>query len=317
MCSAKVSLVGVGNIGGLLAYMLGAERGVVSELALIDLDDSVLNGKLLDLVQGLTISGTDIAVTCGSDYAALEGSDAVVVTAGLPRKPGMSRDDLRATNAEIIKKVAEGIGKYCPNAFVIVVTNPLDVMTWCMHKYSGLPANRVLGMAGVLDSARFSLFLAQEMNVSVACVSSLVLGGHGDLMLPLLKHSTVSGVSIEKLIEDGRLEKARVDAIIERTRRGGEEIVKLLKTGSAYCAPAASCMKMLRSHLRNSRDIMPCSVYLNGGKYGVTDGLFAGVPVVIGKNGVEEIIDLDLTSEERNFFDLSVDLIRKSVNTFR
>ncbi|TZF77492.1 malate dehydrogenase [Anaplasma marginale] len=309
--SAKVSLVGAGNIGGALAHMLGASQ-VVKELVLVDVAGGMTEGKVLDVGQALALLGSDVCITGGSDYAAIEHSDAVVVTAGIPRKEGMSREDLLNTNAAVVRNIAENIAKYSPGALVIVVTNPLDAMVWCMYKYSGLPANRVVGMAGVLDSARFSFFLARHMNVSVSSVSAMVLGGHGDLMLPLLRYSTVGGVPVESLIESGRLNRDDIAAIVERTRKGGEEIVKLLKTGSAYCAPAASCAHMLESYVRDKRSIMPCSAYLDG-QYGVRD-LFVGVPVIIGEKGVEEVVEFPLTAEEQAVFDQSVELIRGSVS---
>ncbi|AGZ78822.1 malate dehydrogenase [Anaplasma marginale str. Gypsy Plains] len=309
--SAKVSLVGAGNIGGALAHMLGASQ-VVRELVLVDVAGGMTEGKVLDVGQALALLGSDVSITGGSDYAAIEHSDAVVVTAGIPRKEGMSREDLLNTNAAVVRNIAENIAKYSPGALVIVVTNPLDAMVWCMYKYSGLPANRVVGMAGVLDSARFSFFLARHMNVSVSSVSAMVLGGHGDLMLPLLRYSTVGGVPVESLIESGRLNRGDIAAIVERTRKGGEEIVKLLKTGSAYCAPAASCAHMLESYVRDKRSIMPCSAYLDG-QYGVRD-LFVGVPVIIGEKGVEEVVEFPLTAEEQAVFDQSVELIRGSVS---
>ncbi|AAV86577.1 malate dehydrogenase [Anaplasma marginale str. St. Maries] len=309
--SAKVSLVGAGNIGGALAHMLGASQ-VVKELVLVDVAGGMTEGKVLDVGQALALLGSDVYITGGSDYAAIEHSDAVVVTAGIPRKEGMSREDLLNTNAAVVRNIAENIAKYSPGALVIVVTNPLDAMVWCMYKYSGLPANRVVGMAGVLDSARFSFFLARHMNVSVSSVSAMVLGGHGDLMLPLLRYSTVGGVPVESLIESGRLNRDDIAAIVERTRKGGEEIVKLLKTGSAYCAPAASCAHMLESYVRDKRSIMPCSAYLDG-QYGVRD-LFVGVPVIIGEKGVEEVVEFPLTAEEQAVFDQSVELIRGSVS---
>lgn len=308
--SARVSLIGAGNIGGALAHMLGTSQ-VVKELVLVDVAGGMTEGKVLDVGQALALLGSDVAITGGSDYAAIGHSDAVIVTAGVPRKEGMSREDLLNTNAAIVKNIAENIARYSPEALVIVVTNPLDAMVWCMYKYSGLPPSRVVGMAGVLDSARFSFFLARHMNVSVSSVSSMVLGGHGDLMLPLLRYSTVGGVPIDSLIESGRLNRDDITAIVERTRKGGEEIVKLMKTGSAYCAPAASCAHMLESYIRDKRSIMPCSAYLDG-QYGVRD-LFVGVPAVIGAKGVEEVIEFPLTAGEQAVFDQSVELIRSSV----
>ena len=309
--SARVSLIGAGNIGGALAHMLGTLQ-VVKELVLVDVAGGMTDGKVLDIGQALALLGSDVSITGSSDYAAIEHSDAIIVTAGVPRKEGMSREDLLNTNAVIVKNIAENIARYSPEAFVIVVTNPLDAMVWCMYKYSGLLPSRVVGMAGVLDSARFSFFLARHMNVSVSSVSSMVLGGHGDLMLPLLRYSTVGGVSIDSLIESGRLERNDIITIVERTRKGGEEIVKLMKTGSAYCAPAASCVHMLESYVRDKRSIIPCSAYLDG-QYGVRD-LFVGVPAIIGEKGVEEVIEFPLTAEEQVVFDQSVKLIRDSVD---
>ncbi|MDB1135703.1 malate dehydrogenase [Candidatus Anaplasma sp. TIGMIC] len=309
----KVSLVGAGNIGGSLAYMLGA-AGVAQEMVLIDVLEGVAKGKLLDIGHALSIAGTDVTAEGTTDYSSMRGSDAIVVTAGIPRKEGMSREDLILTNASVIKGIAENIAKYAPDAFVIVVTNPLDAMVWYMHKCSGLPANKIVGMAGVLDSARFSYFLAKHMGVSVDSVLSVVLGGHGDLMLPLLRYSTVGGVSVEDLISSGRLSRDEVSAIVERTRKGGEEIVKLFGKGSAYYAPAYSCFHMLSSYIFNKRAVIPCSVRLCG-KYGVDDGLFVGVPVVIGSNGVEEVIEYQLTSSEAAVFAKSVELIRGAVSS--
>ncbi|MGN7661146.1 MAG: malate dehydrogenase [Anaplasma sp.] len=308
----KVSLVGAGNIGGSLASILGSSQ-MVRELALIDIAQGMPEGKALDIGQALTICGSDVSIVGGSDYAAMRGSDAIVVTAGVPRKPGMSRDDLLSVNASVIKSAAESISKYSPDALVIVVTNPLDVMVWCMHKYSGLPSNRIVGMAGVLDSARFSFFLAQHIKVSVRSVSSVVLGGHGDLMLPLLRHSTVGGVSVEGLIEQGTLRRDDVSAIVERTRKGGEEIVKLLGSGSAYYAPATSCALILESYIGDKHMVLPCSVYLEG-QYGVRD-LFIGVPAVIGRKGVEKILEFPLTEEEQGVLNRSVGMIRNLLDT--
>ncbi|MFV9839131.1 MAG: malate dehydrogenase [Aaplasma endosymbiont of Hyalomma asiaticum] len=308
----KVSLVGAGNIGGSLAYML-ASSGLFQEIMLIDAVDGMPRGKMLDISQSLAVDCVDVSIESSADCAALRGSHAVVVTAGLPRKEGMSREDLLTSNAGIIGGIAKEIGKYAPEAFVIVVTNPLDAMVWHMHRCSGLPAHRVVGMAGILDSARFSFFLAKHMGVSVGSVSSIVLGGHGDLMLPLLRHSTVGGVSVSDLIDAGRISRDDIEKIVERTRKGGEEIVKLLRSGSAYYAPASSCALMLRSYVLNKRMILPCSARLDG-EYGFCNGLFAGVPVVIGSGGVEEIIEYPLTQDERDVFSKSLKLISESVD---
>ena len=307
----KVSLVGSGNIGGMLAYMLGSS-GLVREITLVDVDEGFPKGKMLDIGQALTAMGVDVHMESSADYSAVKGSDAIVVTAGLPRKEGMSREDLLLTNAAVIGDVAKSIGRYAPDAFVIVVTNPLDAMVWHMHRCSGLPDNKVVGMAGILDSARFSFFLARHMNVSVSSVSSMVLGGHGDLMLPLLRHSTVGGVSVADLIESHRVSEADIKAIVERTRKGGEEIVKLFKKGSAFCAPAAACFAMLKSFIMDTRTILPCSSCLRG-KYGVEDGLFVGVPVMIGSNGIEEVIEYSLSDNEKDAFSKSVELIKGSI----
>ena len=307
----KVSLIGAGNIGGSLAYMLGSS-GLFGEIALIDAVDGMPKGKLLDISQALAVNCVDVAIESSTDCSCLRGSHAIVVTAGLPRKEGMSREDLLTSNAKVIGDIAKEIGKYAPDAFVIVVTNPLDAMVWHMHRCSGLPANRVVGMAGILDSARFSFFLAKHMGVSVSSVSSIVLGGHGDLMLPLLRYSTVGGISVADLISEGRLSRDEVERIIERTRKGGEEIVKLLKSSSAYYAPAASCALMLESYVLDRKMILPCSARLDG-KYGFCNGLFVGVPVVIGSGGVEDIIEYPLTTEERDVFTQSLKLISESV----
>lgn len=308
----KVSLVGAGNIGGTLAYMLGAS-GLVGEIALVDVDDSFPRGKLLDVGQALTTVGIDIAMESSADYSAISGSDAIVVTAGLPRKEGMSREDLLMANASVIEGIAKGIKQYAQDAFVIVVTNPLDAMVWYMHRCSGLPDNKIVGMAGVLDSARFAFFLAKHLKVSVSSVTSVVLGGHGDLMLPLLKYSTVGGVSVADLIDSRRVSEVDINAIVERTRKGGEEIVKLFKKGSAFCAPAASCFSMLKAFISDTKVILPCSSCLRG-KYGVDDGLFVGVPVVIGMGGVEEVIEYPLSATEKEIFARSAGLIRDSIS---
>ncbi|AHC39205.1 malate dehydrogenase [Ehrlichia muris] len=306
----KIALIGAGNIGGMVAYLARLKN--LGDVVLLDINDGVAKGKALDMAESSAIGGYNGEILGASSYADIEGADAIVVTAGIARKPGMSRDDLISTNVNVIKEVAENIAKYAPNAFVVVVTNPLDVMVLAMYKYSNLPSNMVVGMAGILDAARFSYFVAKELNVSVDSVNSLVLGGHGDLMLPLVKYSSVGGISIADLIKTNLITQGKVDEIIERTRKGGEEVVSLLKTGSAYYAPAESALLMIDSYLNDRRLILSCSVYLKG-EYGIYD-LFVGVPVIIGKNGVEKIIELQLTEEENNVFNNSVMLIKKLVS---
>lgn len=302
----KIALIGAGNIGGTLAHLAGLKN--LGDVVLFDVNEGVAKGKALDLEQSSTIEGYDASFVGSSDYASIEGADVVIVTAGIPRKPGMSRDDLLATNTAIIKTVGENIAKYAPQAFVIVVTNPLDVMVYVLQKISGLPKNKVVGMAGVLDSARMSLFLAQEFNVSVKNVNSFVLGGHGDTMVPLIRYSTIAGIPIPDLIAMGMTSKEKIAAIVQRTRDGGGEIVKLLGNGSAFYAPATSAIAMAESYLFDKREIMPMAVCLNG-EYGVRD-LYIGVPAVIGRSGVEKVIELQLTSEEKLMFDNSVAAVR-------
>lgn len=302
----KIALIGAGNIGGTLAHLAGLKN--LGDVVLFDVNEGVAKGKALDLEQSSTIEGYDASFVGSSDYASIEGADVVIVTAGIPRKPGMSRDDLLATNTAIIKTVGENIAKYAPQAFVIVVTNPLDVMVYVLQKISGLPKNKVVGMAGVLDSARMSLFLAQEFNVSVKNVNSFVLGGHGDTMVPLIRYSTIAGIPIPDLIAMGMTSKEKIAAIVQRTRDGGGEIVKLLGNGSAFYAPATSAIAMAENYLFDKREIMPMAVCLNG-EYGVRD-LYIGVPAVIGRSGVEKVIELQLTSEEKLMFDNSVAAVR-------
>ncbi|QGR02478.1 malate dehydrogenase [Ehrlichia ruminantium] len=305
----KIALIGSGNIGGMIAYQVRLKN--MGDVVLLDTNDGIAKGKALDIAETSPIGKYHGEIFGTNNYEDIENADAIVITAGIARKPGMSRDDLINTNVNIIKDVATNIKKYAPNAFVIVVTNPLDVMVLAMYKYSQLPSNMVVGMAGVLDSARFSYFIAKELNVSVESVDSLVLGGHGDIMLPLIRYSSVAGVSIADLIKLGMITHEKVIEIIERTRKGGEEIVSLLKTGSAYYAPAESAVLMLDSYLNDKKLMLPCSAYLNG-EYGIHD-LFVGVPVIIGKNGVEKIIELELTEEENNIFNNSVKLIKNLV----
>lgn len=309
----KISLIGGGNIGGTLAHI--AAYKALGDVVLFDLGTSKAKGKALDIAQSKTLDGSDINLIGTSSYADIQDSDVVIITAGIPRKPGMSRDDLVATNANVMKEVAQGIKKYASNAFVIVITNPLDAMVYVLQKESGLSPNKVVGMAGVLDSARFNCFLAEEFKVSVDNVNSFVLGGHGDSMVPLVRYSTVAGIPVPDLIKMGWSTQEKIDSIIDRTKNGGGEIVALLKTGSAYYAPAVSAIEMAESYLHDKRKIMPCAAYLNG-EYG-EKGIYVGVPVVIGKNGVEKIVEIELTKEEKENFTSSVNAVKELVKTIK
>ncbi len=307
----KIALVGAGQIGGTLALLAGIRE--LGEVVLVDIAEGIPQGKALDLAQASAIEGFDIAYSGSSSYRAIEGADVVIVTAGVPRRPGMSREDLTGINTAIIREVGENIKNYAPDAFVIVITNPLDAMVEVMHRATGFPPRKVVGMAGVLDSARFSYFIASELDVSVEDVTSFVLGGHGDTMVPLARYSTVAGIPLPDIVRMGWLEQEKLDDIIQRTRDAGAEIVNLLKTGSAFYAPAASAIAMAESHLKNKRRILPCAARLNG-EYGVHD-LYIGVPVVIGSNGVEKIIEIELSPEEQALFDKSVSEVRELVKT--
>ncbi|MBL9028932.1 MAG: malate dehydrogenase [Caedimonas sp.] len=309
MARAKIALVGAGNIGGTLAHLIGLKQ--LGDVVLFDIAEGMPQGKALDLAESSPLEGVDACCRGTSDYADLQDADVVIVTAGLARKPGMSRDDLLLTNANIIKQVAQNIKTYCPDAFVIVVTNPLDAMVWVMREESGLPHQRVVGMAGVLDSARFRYFLSEEFKVSVEDVFAMVMGGHGDTMVPLIRYSTVGGIPLPELIASGQTTRQKIEAIVERTRNGGGEIVSLLKTGSAFYAPASSAVSMVESYLLNKRRILPCAAWLTG-EYGVKD-LYVGVPVIIGENGVERIVEVRLTQEEQAMFDASVSAVRSLV----
>ncbi|AGJ01982.1 malate dehydrogenase [Rickettsia prowazekii] len=309
----KISLIGSGNIGGTLAHLISLKK--LGDIVLFDVSEGLPQGKALDLMQAATIEGSDIKIKGTNDYRDIEGSDAVIITAGLPRKPGMSRDDLISVNTKIMKDVAQNIKKYAQNAFVIVITNPLDIMVYVMLKESGLPHNKVIGMAGVLDSSRFNLFLAKEFKVSVKNVNSIVLGGHGDTMVPLLRYSTISGVPIPDLIKMGLSSNKNIEKIIDRTKNGGGEIVKLLKTGSAYYAPAASAIAMLESYLKDKRQILTCAAYLQG-EYDIHD-LYIGVPIIIGKEGVIKVIELQLTEEVKILFYKSVTEVKKLIDTIQ
>ena len=310
MARNKIALIGAGNIGGTLAHLIGLKE--LGDVVLFDVFGGVAAGKALDIMQSGPVDGFDSAMSGGSDYAAIAGSDVVIVTAGFPRMPGMSRDDLIGKNAGVIAQVAEGIKTHCPNAFVICITNPLDAMVWVMKEKSGLPANKVVGMAGVLDSSRFQLFLAQEFNVSVEDVTAFVLGGHGDTMVPLTRYSTVAGIPVPDLIEMGWTTQAKIDAIVDRTANGGGEIVKLLERGSAFYAPAASAIAMAEAYLKDKKRVLPCAAYLTG-QYGIND-LYVGVPVVIGAGGIERIVEIKMNATEKAAFDKSCVAVRELVD---
>ena len=301
----KISLIGAGQIGGTLAYLISIKE--LADVVLFDVDEGLAKGKALDIAQSTSISGSNINIIGTSNYEDTENSDVVIITAGIPRKPGMSRDDLLGTNLKIIKQVGEGIKKTSPNAFVICITNPLDVIVMALQKYSGLPTNMVVGMAGILDSARFKYFLSQELKVPVKSVESLVLGGHGDTMVPMPNQTKVDGKSLNNLIQ-----KDKLDLIVDRTRKGGAEIGKLLQTGSAFYAPAASGVEMAESYIKDLKKILPCAAYLSG-EYGVKN-IYAGVPVKIGKKGVEKIIEIDLSDEEKKQFNFSIRAVQELFN---
>jgi malate dehydrogenase len=306
MARNKIALVGAGQIGGTLAHLIGMKQ--LGDVVLFDVVDGVPQGKALDIAQSTPIGGTDIRYQGTNSYEAMDGADVCIVTAGVPRKPGMSRDDLLGVNLKVMEQVGAGIKKYCPKAFVICITNPLDAMVWALQKSCGLPKNMVVGMAGVLDSARFRHFLAEEFDVSVEDVTAFVLGGHGDSMVPLVRYSTVAGIPLPDLVRMGWSTHARIDEIVERTRNGGAEIVNFLKTGSAFYAPAASAIAMAESFLRDKKRVVPCAAWLNG-EFGVKD-LYVGVPVVLGAKGVERIVAIDLNSAEKAMLDKSVGAVR-------
>ena len=302
----KIGLVGAGMIGGTLAHLAGLKE--LGDVAMVDIADGIPQGKGLDLSESAPVEGFDANYVGSNGYDVLEGSDVVIVTAGLPRKPGMSRDDLIGINTGIIQQVGAGIKKFAPDAFVIVITNPLDVMVEVMQRVTGFDPKKVVGMAGVLDSARFRYFLADEFDVSVEDVTAFVLGGHGDTMVPLIRYSTIAGIPLPDLIEMGWTSQEKIDAIVERTRKGGGEIVALLKNGSAYYAPASSAIAMAESYLKDKRRVLPCAAKLSG-EYGI-DGLYIGVPVIIGKGGVEKIIDIKLNDDEQAMLDNSVAAVK-------
>lgn len=309
----KIALVGGGNIGGTLAHLISIKE--LGDVTMFDISEGLPQGKCLDIAQSNAVEKSDIKLKGANQYQDIAGADVVIVTAGVPRKPGMTRDDLISINQNVIKTVAAGIKQHAANAFVIVVTNPLDAMVYVMLKESGLPANKVVGMAGVLDSARFSYFLSEEFKVSIENVNSFVLGGHGDSMVPLVRYSTVSGIPIPDLIKMGWSTKERIEAIIERTRNGGGEIVSLLKTGSAYYAPAAAAIEMAESYLKDKRKILACAAYLNG-EYGHKN-IYVGVPVIIGARGVEKVIEIDLNEQEKTEFNKSAEGIKKLIESIK
>ena len=306
MARAKIALIGAGMIGGTLAHV--AAREALGDVILFDIAEGTPQGKALDIAEASAVFGQDVALKGANDYADIAGADVCIVTAGVPRKPGMSRDDLLGINLKVMKSVGEGIAKHAPDAFVICITNPLDAMVWALREFSGLPREKVCGMAGVLDSARFRHFLSLEFGVSMKDVTAFVLGGHGDTMVPLTRYSTVAGIPLPDLVKMGWTTQDKLDAIIQRTRDGGAEIVGLLKTGSAFYAPATSAIEMAEAYLKDQKRLLPCAAYVDGA-FGL-DGFYVGVPTVIGKDGIEKIVDIKLTADEQVMFDKSVDAVK-------
>lgn len=306
MARNKIALIGSGNIGGTLAHLAGIKE--LGDVVLFDIAEGIPQGKALDLAESSPVEGFDCKISGANDYADLAGSDVVIVTAGVARKPGMSRDDLVGINSKVMTTVGEGIKANCPDAFVICITNPLDAMVGVLQQASGIPVNRVVGMAGILDSARFRYFLAEEFNVSVKDVTAFVLGGHGDTMVPLTRYSAVAGIPVPDLIDMGWSTAERIEKIVQRTRDGGAEIVGLLKTGSAFYAPASSAIEMAVAYLKDQKRLLPCAAYVDG-QYGL-DGMYVGVPVIIGENGVERIVEIKLNDEEQIMFDNSVPAVK-------
>ncbi|EKE78340.1 malate dehydrogenase [Oceanibaculum indicum] len=313
MARNKIALVGAGNIGGTLALLAGLKE--LGDIVLFDIAEGMPQGKALDIAQASPVEDFDAAVSGTNDYADLKGADVVIVTAGVPRKPGMSRDDLVGINTKVMRSVGAGIKAHCPDAFVICITNPLDVMVGVLREACGLPHEKVVGMAGVLDSARFRYFLAEEFKVSVEDVNAFVLGGHGDTMVPLVRYSAVAGIPVPDLIKMGWSTQEKIDQIVQRTRDGGAEIVGLLKTGSAFYAPASSAIQMAESYLRDKKRVLPCAAYVKGA-YGL-DGLYVGVPVVIGAKGVERIVEIELNADEKKMFDHSVGAVKALVEVVK
>ena len=303
----KISLIGAGQIGGTLAHLIALKE--LSDVVLFDVAEGMAKGKALDIAQSSSVDGFNVNISGTSNYEDTKNSDVIIITAGVPRKPGMTRDDLLGINLKIIKQVADGIKNTSPNAFVICITNPLDVIVMALQKYSGLPKNMVVGMAGILDTSRFKYFLSQELKTPVSKINSLVLGGHGDTMVSMLNHTTVDGVAVLDLVKEGKIKKEVLDSIVERTKNGGAEIVKLLEKGSAFYAPAASGVEMAESYLKDLKKQLPCAAYLNG-QYGVKD-LYAGVPVIIGKSGIEKIVEINLSTDEKQNFDHSINAVKE------
>jgi len=303
----KISLIGAGQIGGTLAHLISIKE--LADVVLFDVVEGAAKGKALDIAQSTSVDGFNINLIGTNNYEDTKNSDVIIITAGIPRKPGMTRDDLLGTNLKIIKQVAEGIKKNSPNAFVICITNPLDVIVIALQKYSGLPTNKIVGMAGILDSSRFKYFLSQELRVPVKSINTLVLGGHGDTMVPMPNQTSVNGKSLKQLVEENKINKERLDLIIDRTRKGGAEIVKFLEKGSAFYAPAASGVEMAESYIKDLKKTLPCAAYLDG-EYGVKN-LYAGVPVIIGNKGVEKVVELPLDKNEKTNFDLSIKAVKK------
>ena len=305
---SKISLIGAGQIGGTLAHLIGLKE-LVNEVVLFDVASGIAKGKALDIAQSSSVDGFNVKFSGTDNYEDIKDSDVIIITAGVPRKPGMSRDDLLGINLKIIKQVAEGIKVNAPNAFVICITNPLDVMVMAFQKYSGLPANKVVGMAGILDSSRFKLFLSEELNVPVREIDAMVMGGHGDTMVPLPRFTKVSGKPLMDLLKDGKISEEKLESINQRTRDGGAEIVKYLEKGSAFYAPAASGVEMAEAFLKDQKKLLPCAAHLHG-EYGINN-VYAGVPVVIGKEGVERIDEIDLNDNEKTEFNNSVEAVIK------
>ncbi len=303
----KISLIGAGQIGGTLAHLIALKE--LADIVLFDVAEGIAKGKALDIAQSSSVDGFDVEISGTNKYEDTKNSDVIIITAGVPRKPGMTRDDLLGINLKIIKQVAEGIKNTSPNAFVICITNPLDVIVMALQKYSGLPKNKVIGMAGILDTSRFKYFLSQELKVPVKKIESLVLGGHGDTMISMLNHTTVEGKAVLDLVKEGKLDNSSLENIVQRTKNGGAEIVKLLEKGSAFYAPAASGVEMAESYLKDLKKQLPCAAYLNG-EYGINN-LYAGVPVVIGKEGAEKIIELNLTQQEEENFQNSINAVKE------
>ena len=306
MARAKIALIGAGQIGGTLAHLAALKE--LGDVVLFDIADGTPQGKALDIAESAPVDGFDATLSGTTDYSGIAGADVCIVTAGVARKPGMSRDDLLGINLKVMKSVGEGIAKHAPNAFVICITNPLDAMVWALREFSGMPKNKICGMAGILDSARFRHFLADEFKVSVKDVTAFVLGGHGDTMVPLIRYSTVAGIPLPDMVKMGWTTQEKLDAIVQRTRDGGAEIVGLLKTGSAFYAPAASAIEMAEAYLKDQKRVLPCAANVNDA-YGL-DGMYVGVPTVIGAGGIEKIIEIEMNNDEKAMFEKSVDAVK-------